>query len=199
MLYVSGIALNTAQSQRRSIGNLLCQCAGRCGRFRAKPVKPGINIDQQIQDNAPAQCCGIQRGDILRVIGNGNDIGMRRGEIQQAADPARCHDRRGQQNLPDAACGEHFGLAQLCRANPDGTCRHLPAGNFCTFMGLAMRPDVESPCRGKGLHAVNIGLQGIQIDHQCRCFNLLAAAGLANQASVIVSQSCHPALLFPAF
>ena len=105
---------------------------------------------------------GFDRGDLPGVVGTDRDFcdarkGAKSGQFGGADDLV------ADQDVGDAAPGEHFGLGDFLDAVADGAAGHLELGNDRRFVCLGVRPQLD-PGRGQQRgHGVQVRLECVEV------------------------------------
>ena len=90
---------------------------------------------------------------------------------RQGAKPrqfGRADDLIADQDVGDAAPGEHFGLGHLLHAVADRAARHLQPGDDRRLVRLGVRPQFHARRRQQRRHRVEVVFERIEVDDQSR-------------------------------
>ena len=172
MLGTALIGLDAAKDEMRAGGDILRQRH----RIRPRPHAAARTADINFHQHRDAPATGLCRGgdgiNLPPVI----DADAHPGNAVQRRQPrqlARAHHLIGDQNIRDAAPGQHLGLGHFLYALAHRAALHLQPRDHRRLMGLGMRPQLGAGGGQGGGHGVQIGLEGIEVEQQGGGIHLL--------------------------
>ena len=118
-----------------------------------------------------------QTGDGRRVVGGDDDLRA----LQQPAQAAHlllAQQIVADEDVVDAAVDHHLGLAQLLAGDALGAGRDLHLGEHGALVRLDVRPVGDAGLVAQLLHAGDVGLDPVEIDHHRRRAELARDLGL---------------------
>ncbi len=175
------IGLQAAKDEMARGGDALGQRHRIRPRRHAATARPDIDLHQHRQAHPGLFRGGFGGGDLGGMIGAQGNLG----DVRQRRQPrqlGRAHHLVAHQDVGDAAPGQRLGLRHFLHALADRAARDLKLRDHWGFVGLGMG---AQPCPGRRQqphHAIQIMVEGIEIDQQGGGIDLiLAHAGLGGR------------------
>ena len=166
VLDVPGIALKPTEAQALARVRHLGQRHRRLRVARAGAVQPDIDIDHHVQHEPGRGRSGLERAQVIHVVGHHHERFVVPAERHEAVDLGRRHDRRGDEQPLDPPCRQRLGLAEGGAADAQRARAQLPSRDLHALVGLRVRADRDALLRRVGRHRGDVALHRVEIEHE---------------------------------
>ncbi len=136
-------------------------------RLHAGPLAARVALDDDAERPACNLACGRQAGDGGGVVCGHHDLRALQ-QPPQATDFFLTQDVVADEDIVDAPVDHHLCLAEFLAGDAPGACRDLHPGERRALVRLDMRPVGDAGRIAQPLHAGDVGLDPVQIDHHGR-------------------------------
>ena len=138
---------------------------GFAGRLDAGALAAAVALDQDAEGPTGDGCRLRQPGNGDRIVGGDGD-GSGRGKRAEARELLVAEDVVGDQDVVQPAIGHHLGLAELLAGDAACAGALLHRRDLRVLVRLDMRPRRDAGGVAHRLHARDVVLDDVEIDHQ---------------------------------
>ncbi|MDZ7686576.1 MAG: hypothetical protein U5O39_17650 [Gammaproteobacteria bacterium] len=147
-------------------------------RRYARSAHAGIKVDQYRTSTATFTSRKIERSRAINMIDDDRDTRVGRCQVHDPLDLLAGYHGRRDENFADAGRLHDLGFANCRCTNADRASCDLLAGNRRAFVHLCVAAQSHAIRIQMGLHPIEISIESIEIDHQCRRMQVIKRHGL---------------------
>src|SRR5256884_1303134 len=171
---VTGVALQPAQPQRPPVDHEAAQGEGGLPRLHAGAPVADVDIDHHVEGHAVLDGRARKRVHVLGVVDDDHRVGRLGHQAHEAADRARRHHLRRDEQAADAEARHHLRLAELRARDADRAGGDLLVRDLGAAMRLGVRPELLAGRAHVLGHALEIALEAIHVEQERGRRNLVA-------------------------